>query len=66
MIEDFTHVLPEDKAPNVPTKSKFAGQVFDLGEVNKKAAYYRDLREKMEATADMAKQSVRLKHKLDG
>lgn len=66
MIEDFTHVLPEDKIPDIQTKSKFEGQVFDLSEANKKAAYYQDLREKMEATADMAKRSIKLKHKLDG
>lgn len=47
MVEDFTHVLPEDKSKPKIT-NRFAGQIFDLKEANERSQYFRQLRQKME------------------
>lgn len=49
MVEDFTHVLPEDKS-KPPIVNRFAEQIFDLKEANERAQYFRQLRQRMEDT----------------
>lgn len=57
MVEDFTHVLPEDKAVPTP-KRQFADQVFDLAEANKSAKYFQELRKEIEAIERHARQKI--------
>lgn len=58
MVEDFTHVLPEDKAAP-PAKSCFKDQIFDLKTANERERNIRQFRLVLEA----AEQNSREKFK---
>lgn len=47
-VEDFTHVLPEDKITRSGAHKQLTGQIFDLVEANKAARHFREFREKVE------------------
>jgi|GEM_PF-4344283 hypothetical protein len=64
MIEDFTHVLPEDKPIHRKQKRHFMAQVFDLAEANRRARYFQEVREKAERVEKQAKMNMEQRYRL--
>ncbi len=55
MIEDFTHVLPEDKPIHRKRNEDLFNRIYDLDEAMKRSKYYEDLRTKIEEAEERAR-----------
>jgi len=58
MIEDFTHVLPEDKAAPI-AKTPFQDQVFDLKTANEREKHLRQLRQELEVVEQNSREKFK-------
>lgn len=53
IVEDFTHVLPEDKPIHRKQDKELFNKIYDLQEANKQAKYYKEFREKLAAIEEL-------------